>query len=328
MGELRRSRVVIVLLEPTRAAGFDSGGYRYQAEIGSRLAARGEGVLHAIAPRELRAAVARFTREPNTIVVADGLFAEHAPLPAGVIALLHMVPASAPWAEALLPVITTAATTAAAPAVATRACGIAVVRPGIDACFRPPAAPRTRLDRLRVVQVGTVCPAKGQLLVVHALQSVAANCTLTLLGDVAAHPDYVATVRAAAGSLPLTMLGVVPPANVAAHLHGSELFVSASRHESFGMAAAEAAACGVPVFAFATGEIAESIGGGGWLVPAAASDATFVEQLRSVITNPTQLRLPPSGAPPRRLATWDDATFAFGDACRRLAASLQKRTPT
>jgi glycosyltransferase involved in cell wall biosynthesis len=328
---------VITLLEPTRAAGFVSGGYRYQAEIGRRLAARGEGRVVAVAPARLAAAVAEHTVAGESIVV-DGLFAEHAPLPAGVIALLHTVPIARAWNVTPLPAITTAATTAAAAAVRERTTTIDVVRPGLDAVFVPgparaPAAP------LRVVMAGTVCPAKGQLLVVQALRAHGPPCELTLLGDVAAFPDHVAEVRAAAGALPLSMPGVVEPATVAATLQRSDLFVAASRSESFGMAAAEAAACGVPVLAYDTGEIATFVAHGenGWLVPLddddeaaeAGADDGLAWLLGALLADPHRLGAARAARRRPALATWDDVATAFAAACVRVRfPNDQKRTPT
>ena len=84
---------MIVLCEPQHPVGFQSGGYRYQAEVmAARLAAR-DGERRVLAPEQLAATVAELRQRPGTVVVVDGLFAQHRPLPAGAIALLHMVPA-------------------------------------------------------------------------------------------------------------------------------------------------------------------------------------------------------------------------------------------
>lgn len=314
---------MILLLEPQRPAGFVSGGYRYQAEIARRLAARGEGELRAVAPGQFAAAVAAATAT-QAVVVVDGLFVTRTRrvLPAGVVALLHGAPELAPWAAAPLPVIATSQPTADAVAAAARR--VEVVRPGLDACFRPgPAAAPAR--RRRVVCIGTVCPGKGQLLVARALATApaAGPCDLVLLGDRNLAPDYVREVEAAAAPCTLHLRGVLPPAEVAVELQRAELCVSASRDESFGMAVAEAAACGVPVLAFATGEIPTFVhdGRNGWLVPASAPDAAFQRRLHEVLGDGRQLARARAAAVLPPLAPWDDVASRFARACTDLQRS-------
>lgn len=311
---------MIVLLEPPRCAGFVSGGFRYQEQIGRHLERGQHGELRVVAPDRLRATVRELAAAGSTVVV-DGLFAAHAPLPPGALALLHMVPSRREWNEIALPVIATAATTAQAAGVATRATGIEVVRPGIDDLFTPDGRASDPRRPLHVVQVGTICPQKGQLLLVRAMREHAARCTLTLLGDTSTDPDYVAAVRQAAGPLPLSTPGCVPAAEVAATLRDSDLFVSASRQESFGMAVAEAIACGVAVLAFAAGEIPHFVRNGcdGWLLDPAADDAAFVALLRQRLASPRQLAAVRRASPAVRLSTWEVTASLFRAACARLA---------
>jgi glycosyltransferase involved in cell wall biosynthesis len=312
---------VIVLFEPQRAPGFESGGYRYQAEILGRLAARGEGELHATRPDGLDAAIADARRRhPGATVVVDGLFVALSgrPLPADVVALLHGVPAQATWSRGPVPVIATSRPTA--DAVRAAAARVAIVRPGLDACFVPGLS-RGVGSPLRIVCTGTIGPGKGQLLLARSLAAAVASgiaCELVLLGDDRTAPDYAAQVRRTAASLPVHVLGVRPPAAVAAELQRADLFVSASRQESFGMAVAEAAACGVPVLAFATGEIATFVrdGANGWLVPAAADDAAFAAKLHAVLGAPARLASARASAQRPPLTGWDDVAARFREACR------------
>ncbi|MBX3463682.1 MAG: glycosyltransferase family 4 protein [Planctomycetes bacterium] len=310
---------MILLLEPPRPAGFVSGGYRYQAEIGMRLARQGTGCLRVVAPGSLEAEVA--AAPADALVVVDGLFAAHRrrPLPAGVIALLHGVPDTAPWSAAPLPVIATSRHTATAVAmVATR---VAIVRPGLDACFRP-GRPRPADGRRRIVCIGTIGPAKGQLLLAEALAAAAdaARCDLVLLGSAERAPDYVHEVAAATAPARLHLRGVLSPAEVADELHRADLCVSASREESFGMAVHEAVACGVPVLAFSAGEIADWIhdGANGWLVPTAASDAAFCSRLHGVLADPAKLLAARHHALPPPQRDWDAVAHEFATACRNL----------
>ncbi|MFO1076367.1 MAG: glycosyltransferase family 4 protein [Planctomycetota bacterium] len=300
---------MIALLEPERAPGFVSGGYRYQDEIASRLAARGTGRRLAIGPERLEAVVADLRARGERVVV-DGLFAEllRAPLPGGITALLHMVPRQSPWSGVPLPVIATAATTA--DRVRDRARAVHVVRPGLDDCFAPPATAPCNA-RLRIVCVGTICRAKGQHLVVTALARH--DCDIVLLGA-----RDAADALPAAGRANLVAPGPVPPSAVARELQQADLFVSASRDESYGMAVREATACGVPVLAFATGEIAHWVASGsnGWLVAAAAPDHEFVHMLRDLVDTPRRLTAARHAATavPRR--SWDHAADEFEAAVR------------
>ncbi|MBL9076429.1 MAG: glycosyltransferase family 4 protein [Planctomycetes bacterium] len=318
---------MILLLEPPRPAGFVSGGYRYQAEIGARLAARGEGELRVVAPDALAAAVAA-ARGP---VVVDGLFAAlgAGPLPAGAIALLHLVPPQRPWSAAPLPVVATSLPTAAA--VAADSLAVEVVRPGLDACFVP-GPPRPADGRRRIVCIGTVSPAKGQLLLATAVAAArcARQCDLVLLGDALTWPDHARAVERAAAPATVAVRGAVPPTTVADELRRADLFVSASRSESFGMAVAEAVACGAPVLAFATGEIATFVrdGGNGWLLPADADDGAFAARLGALLADPAALRAARDRAVRPPLGDWDQAATRFAAACRRLHGGPQKRSPT
>jgi glycosyltransferase involved in cell wall biosynthesis len=307
---------VITLLEPPRPTGFVSGGYRYQHEIGERLVAAGLGELRVVAADQLDAAIDELRAEPDRTIVVDGLFTElaHGAPPPGVIVLLHNVPAHREWLQGAR-IIATAATTA----IALRgvAADVTVVRPGLDACFVHRNAPEPRTGPARVVQVGTVCPGKGQLLVVRALRSAARPCELSLLGDDGSHPDYAAEVRAAAGQLRVHWRGCVSPTEVARALHEADLFVSASRRESFGMAVAEAAACGVPLLAFATGEVTSHVQDGynGWLVDSDAADARFAARVASVVGDPGALARARERWRRPELGTWDEAAAAFRAAC-------------
>lgn len=317
---------MIVLFEPERPAGFDSGGYRYQQAVMAPLAAAGCGRLVAVAPTQLTAALHAWrAREPQMVPVVDGLFAASAPLPNGVLALLHMVPAVAAWSAAPLPVVATAASTAAHEHVRARALATDVVAPGLDACFAPaPAAPR-RPGPLRIVCIGTFGPGKGQLALAQALAQSNVPCELVLLG---ADTDAPAAIA----SLPRTQhlvvhaRGVVPPAAVAAALHDSDLCVSWSRSESFGMAIAEAAACGVPVLAFATGAIAEHVqhAANGWLLPPMADDAAMSARLHALLRQPERLTAARAVAAAHRssLPPWSVVAERFRAACLRLAAAL------
>lgn len=309
---------MIALLEPARAPGFVSGGYRYQDEVLRRLRAAGRGRQVAVEPRDLEEAVARHAA-CAAVVVVDGLFAAlpgGRPLPAGATALLHAPPPRPDWCAAPPDVIATSAATA--DHVRKTARSVCVVRPGIDACFAPPAAPPANA-RPRLACIGTVCRHKGQRLVAAAV-AAGSPCEIVFAGDVRSHPDEVAAVRAAAGATPVAFAGPIAPAAVAALLQGVDLLVSASRSESYSMAVAEAAACHTPVLAFAAGEIATFVADGttGWLLPTDAPDAGFAALLQRLVASPARLaaaRAAPRNGAARR--SWDTVAAEFAAACAR-----------
>jgi glycosyltransferase involved in cell wall biosynthesis len=67
----------------------------------------------------------------------------------------------------------------------------------------------------------------------------------------------------------------------------ADVFCTPSQMETFGMTAAEAAACGLPVVAFATGGLPEIVESGvnGWLVPTASVDG-LSRALRAAALDP------------------------------------------
>jgi glycosyltransferase involved in cell wall biosynthesis len=167
--------------------------------------------------------------------------------------------------------------------------------------------------------VGTVTAAKGQERVVRTLRELADRCVLELLGEHTTDPTYVANVRAEAAALRIEWAGVQPIATVATAMQCCDLFVSASRSESFGMAVAEAAACGAPVLAFQTGEITSFVqhGENGWLVPL-GDDAGFAALLRLLLQHPAWLGRARSKARRPALADWPSTARAFTAACHRV----------
>ncbi|MCR9244308.1 MAG: glycosyltransferase [bacterium] len=309
-----------VLLEPTRPPGFVSGGYRYQDEIMRRLKGRGHEQL-AVTADQVDEAVAATLRTGATPVV-DGLFIERTqrPLPVNVIALLHMVPSLARWCDAPVDAIVTGESTRAAVAAASRS--VALVRPGLDATFAPPTTSNESTS-LRVLCVGTLSPAKGQHLVAAAARQAHASgaaIELVCIGDRSA-ADHVAEVHRAAGTVPLELRGCLPPAAIAQEMRRADLFVSASRSESFGMAAAEAAASGLPMVAFATGAIPSFAATADRMVPDDTSDEAMIDLLAEVFAAPRPART----SARRTLDNWDTVADRFAAAVDD--ASRDRRAP-
>lgn len=319
---------MIVLLEPRRPAGFQSGGYRYQAEVMAPRMLAGDGCLLAVAPDQLDTELARARqRWPAANFVVDGLFAADRPLPAGTIALLHTVPSTDAWRPAPGPVLATAAGTLAAARVRALCTAAEVVEPGLDPCFAPsPIGRRRRPGPPRVIAVGVFGAHKGQAALWRAIAAAGGPCELVLLG---AGTTTFAPTEASPSGATLVRRGVVTPAEVATTLHDCDLCVSWSRSESFGMAVAEAVACGTPVLAFAVGAIPTMVDDGqnGWLLSPTADDAAMTTLLHGLLREPARLERARALARPPGLQPWSAAAARFAAACARLGATPAAGSP-
>ena len=144
---------------------------------------------------------------------------------------------------------------------------------------------------------------------------------LRLLGDTVADPDYAAATsrRAAELGIDCALVCESDPGDVAAHLQAADLCVSLSRRESFGMAVAEALACGVPVLAFATGQFADWIAHdrNGWLF-ALDDNAGLAACLSTLLSDPNHIVRARSLARRPPLPDWNAVTERF------VAAVLQE----
>ena len=98
---------------------------------------------------------------------------------------------------------------------------------------------------------------------------LAQRLRLLIVGD---GPEY-ATLTSLAQTLGVsavtTFAGVVPHCDVPAWLNRLDIYVAASRQESFGVAVLEASACGLPVVVSAAGGLPEVVRSGetGFIVP-------------------------------------------------------------
>ncbi|HKO56981.1 MAG TPA: glycosyltransferase [Thermoanaerobaculia bacterium] len=146
---------------------------------------------------------------------------------------------------------------------------------------RPPAA-----RPLRFGYVGTVAPHKGLHVAADALHDLP-DAELLVFGDCAAYPDYAAELR-----------GRCPSIRFEGRFREEEkervfaamdvLLVPSIGLESFGLAAREAMACGVPVIATAGGALSEMFDDGacGELFP--AGDAVALRRIaRRLVDDPS-----------------------------------------
>ena len=216
---------------------------------------------------------------------------------------------------------TTAQTLAAAFGVAEAKLTVAL--PGTDPL---PVAAGSDDVAPAMLAVGSVLPRKDFPALVDALATLQdLPWRLVIAGSLARDPAEVDRLRAAVGrhglSERVTLTGEVAADELRALLHRSDLFVSSSRYEGFGMALAEAVAAGLPVVAVAGGAVAD------WMDPDAAvlvppdRPDELALALRSVLVEPDRrhrLRMAALAAR-SRLPDWAACAAAVAAALDRVA---------
>jgi glycosyltransferase involved in cell wall biosynthesis len=192
-----------------------------------------------------------------------------------------------------------------------------VAPPGTD------PAPRALRRGAHILSLGSVTPRKGHDVLVAALGLVAHlpwRCTIA--GSLHRAPDAAARLRAQIDAAGLAgrirLAGEVEDAD--ALYASADLFVLASRHEGFGMAYAEALACGLPVIGTTAGAIPATVPrDAGALVP--PDDAPALAQaIAGLLTDPVA-RDAASAAALRaaaRLPRWDDTVAVVAALLGRL----------
>lgn len=186
---------------------------------------------------------------------------------------------------------------------------ITVALPGVDDA---PIAPGSRGGVLRLLGVGTVVPRKGQALLVDALSGVPGRWELTIAGSLETDPATADRLRVVIGEAGLgkrvRLVGELSSEALAMRYDASDLFVSASFYEGYGMALAEALARGLPIVAAAGGAVADTVpSAAGLLVPPGDRDA-LREALTRCIREPALLARLREGAllARERLPRWPD----------------------
>lgn len=138
---------------------------------------------------------------------------------------------------------------------------LVVVEPGT---VRQARAVGSLQPETHLLAVGAITPRKGYDILVRALAGLdRRDWRLTIAGDLSRDVACVADLRAAITGFGLcdciTLLGAVPDAALDALYASSDVFVSASLHEGYGMAVASAMAHGLPLVATDAGALAETI---------------------------------------------------------------------
>lgn len=247
-----------------------SGGNRYDLELAGALRLAGwrtRAVEVERAGADLDAVLAGLPEhEP---VLLDGLLLEsgvdRVPLgPRRLVPLLHMPPSGDAAFDLLHrvdAVITTSAWTAERVRDHLPPSGrVVVALPGV----RPTRLVGTSPTGRRLRCVGALLPHKGQDVLLAALGRIRQlEWRCELVGPSDADPAFtrrlVASASAAGIADRVAITGPRPGNPVDGLYSGADLVVLPSRMESYGMAAAEALACGVPVIAADTGGVREAV---------------------------------------------------------------------
>jgi glycosyltransferase involved in cell wall biosynthesis len=197
---------------------------------------------------------------------------------------------------------------------------LVVVEPGCDLPAVTGPLPELRQGRrVAVLCVANWSPAKG---IVDLLDAVAAtpppDVTLHLVGDDDADAGYAATVHARLARPELAdrvvRHGPLPPAQVAAMYRAADAFAVPSYAESYGMAVAEALVAGLPVVAWAAGNVPHLVtdGRNGCLL--APGDVLGLAEVLARLATDDAWRAALGAAARQRgalLPTWDAAAATF-----------------
>lgn len=262
LGELRRRGWMVD--EMTAPPGFPHPDDDARAVVGGRLCGLPDGTLvladqlvTSVLPEIVEAEAERLRL---TAIVHHALCEEPGPPPA---ALDRLAADERRALVAMQRIIVTSAATAddlhgrfAVPRER-----ITVAPPGIDAA---PNARGGERGEPMLLTVGAVVPRKAHDVLIDALAPlVDRTWRLTIVGSVGRAPEQVRQVRARIGEAGLSdrveLVGEIDDAALARIWDRTDLFVSASHCEGFGMAIGEAIACGLPVVATDAGAV------GGWV---------------------------------------------------------------
>lgn len=190
-------------------------------------------------------------------------------------------------------------------------------------------SPRER----RVIAVGRLVPAKGQLDLVHAVAALPAPARQGLEVDLigatsASDPDYIEQLRHAISEHGLEDTVCIeldlPDDELRARYLRAAVFVSTSRHEGFCVPVVEAIASGCQVITTDAGALAETVGPCGRLVPVgdvAALGSALTDALDAAAHQRAR-----SAACDEHLATFSRA--AFRDRTLEAVARLLSARPT
>jgi glycosyltransferase involved in cell wall biosynthesis len=136
---------------------------------------------------------------------------------------------------------------------------LAIAAPGCD----PMPRARGTMRPPRLLSVGAVIPRKGYDMVLAALAGLDVDWGLTIVGSTDRGPEYADTIRTLIAELGLgariELTGAVPDSVLREQYAQADLYVSASRHEGYGMAVAAALSAGLPLVWTNVGALRETV---------------------------------------------------------------------
>ncbi len=201
---------------------------------------------------------------------------------------------------------------------------VVVVEPGTDLA---PLARGSRGPEVHLLCVATINSGKGHDVLLSALAAVASrDWRLTCAGSLTRDRAAVDRVRVLAGQLGLedrvALTGELDAAALAGCYDATDVFVLATRRETYGMAVAEALARGLPVVSTTTGAIPDLVGHDAGILVQPGEVATLAEALSRVIGDAElRARLATGARRVRdRLPDWDYAAARMGAALQSLNA--------
>ncbi len=347
----------LVLVVPGRLETL-TGGYGYDRRIVAGLTARGWSVsirqLDDSFPRPTALAREEAARVLASIpddatVLVDGLAlgalpeeAAHEAARLRLVALVHHPLAGETGIDASLAIeleaserralaavrqviVTSHATAGALAGYGVDRHRIAVVEPGTD---RAPLARGSRNEVVSLLCVAALIPRKGHDVLFRALASIPSRrWRLTCVGSFDRDAATAERLRALLGAEDLEdrveLVGEMDAVRLAPYYDAADVFVLPTHYEGYGMAVAEALACGLPVVGTATGAIPELVGDeAGIVVPPGDVNALAraLTQVLDDMPTGTRERLAEGARRVReRLPTWEAAAEKMADVLTRVS---------
>lgn len=200
---------------------------------------------------------------------------------------------------------------------------VSIVEPGTDP--RELSAPWSA-GPVELLAVGTVNHVKGYDVLMDALaQLTTRDWRLTCAGSLERDPATAARVRAVASALGLEAhvrwRGDLDAQEVDTCYRRAQVFVTASRRETYGMAVADALAHGLPVVTTRTGAAPDLVGTEAGIVVPADDAGALADALGRVLSDASLRERLAAGARRQRdrLPSWDEAVSRFVDVLDTLA---------
>ncbi len=259
-------------------SAFPSGGNVYNARLMQALIARGEHISHNTFRPEIMLA------SPDTLYILDSIYfgkidEPERQIPSRCIGLIHHLNSLYPLSEEYFQqkeksflshfsgfIVTSSFTFHYLTDRGFDPSRISLIEPAPNI---QPAIQRTRSRDVRALMLGSCIPRKGQLNFLNALaqSDLPPTYSMTIAGSLTADMEYAKRCKEIIehnSSLKscVQLLGE-QEASAIQHLYDqSNLYVSSSEMETFGMAIQDAVVCGMPVMALEGGYAAEHISHG------------------------------------------------------------------